>query len=29
VPALLEQAGRRLRFDLNRRGQRVSLHMRR
>ena len=29
VPNLLEQAGRRLRFDLNRRGQRVSLHMRR
>jgi len=29
VPALLEEAGRRLRFDLNRRGQRVSLHMRR
>ncbi|WP_122071961.1 trypsin-like peptidase domain-containing protein [Pseudophaeobacter sp. EL27] len=29
VPALLEAAGRRLRFDLNRRGQRVSLHMRR
>ncbi len=29
VPDLLEQAGRRLRFDLNRRGQRVSLHMRR
>ncbi|MEP2715546.1 trypsin-like peptidase domain-containing protein [Pseudophaeobacter sp.] len=29
VPTLLEQAGRRLRFDLNRRGQRVSLHMRR
>ncbi|MEP4037702.1 trypsin-like peptidase domain-containing protein [Pseudophaeobacter sp.] len=29
VPAMLESAGRRLRFDLNRRGQRVSLHMRR
>lgn len=29
VPTLLEEAGRRLRFDLNRRGQRVSLHMRR
>lgn len=29
VPHLLEAAGRRLRFDLNRRGQRVSLHMRR
>lgn len=29
VPNLLEQAGRRLRFDLNRRGQRVSLQMRR
>ncbi len=29
VPALLEASGRRLRFDLNRRGQRVSLHMRR
>ncbi|MCD9149853.1 trypsin-like peptidase domain-containing protein [Pseudophaeobacter flagellatus] len=29
VPRLLEEAGRRVRFDLNRRGQRVSLHMRR
>lgn len=29
VPRLLEAAGRRLRLDLNRRGQRVSLRMRR
>ena len=29
VPRLLEEAGRRLQLDLNRRGQRVSLRMRR